>query len=146
MARQINKGLQRCEPFVCVKTIFILSAKHFSFIADNSSRSDKIVCRGELEEMMKNLFVVTLIVLTLGGCASIDKLNASRNDVMSSRSEFTPTELSSVTYLYSLNQEDVVTPEAHVGASELAQMTRQGGFIEFNSASEQSEDEQSELN
>lgn len=59
---------------------------------------------------MKNLVIIGLLIVTLGGCATARVANSSSN-------EFTATELSHVDYLYSLNPESPLATEESVGAS-----------------------------
>lgn len=63
---------------------------------------------------MKNLLLIGLVLSTLGGCASISGKSDYSEDTP------TPTDLSSVRYMYALSTKDEFIQTSHMGASTLA--------------------------
>lgn len=90
---------------------------------------------------MKSLLIAALIVVTLSGCAAMDKRNAYVNEQEYSERESVALDLASVQYLHSL-EEGATVQAAPVGASTLAAMSSQYRNIrEVSRADTQSDDD-----
>lgn len=94
---------------------------------------------------MKNLFIITLVLASLGGCASSGMNSYASGASGYSEEAEVVADLSSVKYLQSLGTTQVAAKKSFAGASTLAAISRQpANFSRWNGASQQSDDEQSD--
>ena len=95
---------------------------------------------------MKTIFVVGLVISSLGGCASIDRMSSYESDLSLPASGYSSVELSSFKYLHSLNTENATSFKPPVGEGALASMSLpQNDFPNRDNAEEPSDAAQSDI-